>query len=101
MVAHFGERSTPMREWIYGSGRGMPINNEDLYVARYERHNREVVEFFGARSDDLLVFDMFAGEGWEKLCAFLRLPVPAEPFPWRNSKAEREVNIATRRTRTR
>jgi|SRR5665213_332689 len=34
----------------------------------------------------LLVYQM--GEGWERLCKFLRVPVPAEPFPSENSRAE-------------
>jgi Sulfotransferase domain len=29
-----------------------------------------------------------AGDGWEPLCAALRLPVPDEPFPHTNTRAE-------------
>jgi hypothetical protein len=28
------------------------------------------------------------GEGWERLCTFLGVPVPAQPFPSENSRAE-------------
>ena len=52
-VIHFGDEETPMREWIYGVGR--PKGNEDIYIARYERHNREVMEYFKHRSEQLLV----------------------------------------------
>lgn len=34
----------------------------------------------------LLVYQ--TGEGWERLCRFLEVPMPAEPFPFENSRAE-------------
>ena len=76
---HFGSRSTPMREWIYGVGS--PQGNEDIYRRRYERHNAEVAEYFRNRPGDLLVLRITEGEGWEKLCPFLDLPVPGQAFP--------------------
>jgi hypothetical protein len=33
----------------------------------------------------LLEFDLWAGDGWPKLCGFLGLPVPAAPFPRENA----------------
>jgi hypothetical protein len=36
--------------------------------------------------DRLLVFE--AGQGWEPLCAFLGVPVPDEPFPRSNDRAQ-------------
>ena len=50
----------------------------------YETHERNVREFFRERSADLLVLDICAGEGWEKLCPFLGVPEPAAPFPRAN-----------------
>ncbi|HET7717366.1 MAG TPA: sulfotransferase [Bauldia sp.] len=91
---HFGTGQPPMREWIYGPGRGNPVGNEAVYVARYERHNREVLEYFKGRERDFLVFDLFAGDGWQKLCAFLDHPIPRDPFPWQNSKRKRERQVA-------
>ena len=88
MVNHFNEKETPMREWIYGSGH--PKNNEDIYVARYERHNREVLEYFKERSNDLLVLKITSGEGWEKLCPFLGEQIPAVDFPCANTASDRE-----------
>src|SRR5210317_30486 len=67
-VKDFATTETPMRGWIYGENAGCPEGNEDVYVARYERHNREVLEYFKDRPDDLLVFDLPAGDGWDKLC---------------------------------
>ena len=84
MVRDFARTETPMRRWIYGDEAGCPEGNEDVYVERYERHNREVLEHFASRPDDLLVFDLPSGDGWEKLCSFLGHPVPNEPFPHAN-----------------
>jgi hypothetical protein len=50
----------------------------------YETHVRNVHSYFRARPKDLLVLDICAGEGWEKLCAFLDRPQPQLPFPWLN-----------------
>ena len=47
------------------------------YLAELERH-------FNRRPGDLLCIDIPAGEGWEKLCPFLGLPVPDVPFPFMN-----------------
>lgn len=87
VVKHFGDRSTPMRRWIYGVGA--PLGHEDLFIARYERHNREVREHFAGRPDDLLVLRIAEGEGWEPLCAFLGRDVPAAAFPHSNPAAEK------------
>ena len=40
----------------------------------------------GVPEDRLLVYDV--REGWEPLCRFLGLPVPAEEFPHSNSRAD-------------
>jgi hypothetical protein len=88
VVNHFDEKETPMREWIYGIGR--PKGNEDVYIRRYERHNREVLEYFKDRSEQLLVLDITAGEGWTKLCPFLGEQIPAISFPCANTASDRE-----------
>ena len=49
---------------------------------RYERHNREVLEYFGNRiSKDLLVVCWEHGDGWAELSRFLNKRLPEEPFP--------------------
>lgn len=83
---YFGQNVTPMRRWIYGHGH--PEGNEQRYVERYERHNREVVEFFADKPGKLLVIDFSAGDGWKKLCEFLgESRIPRVPFPHMNSQA--------------
>jgi len=88
VVNHFAEEETPMREWIYGVGR--PKGNEAIYIERYERHNREVMEYFKNREEDLLILDIAGGEGWGKLCPFLGKGTPPMPFPCANTKSDRE-----------
>ena len=83
-VRDFARTETPMRRWIYGEDAGHPEGNESTYIARYERHNREVLEYFKDRPHDLLVIDLPNDDGWTRLCAFLGVPVPAEPFPHAN-----------------
>ena len=84
MVKDFALTETPMRRWIYGEDAGCPEGNEDTYIARYERHNKEVLDYFAARPNDLLVFDLPKGDGWNKLCPFLGHDIPDEPFPHAN-----------------
>jgi hypothetical protein len=33
------------------------------------------------------------GEGWERLCKFLGVPVPAEPYPSENSTADFQARV--------
>jgi hypothetical protein len=83
-VKDFASTETPMRRWIYGEDAGCPEGNEDIYVARYERHNREVLEYFRERPGDLLVIDLPNNDGWTRLCEFLGHEIPDEPFPHAN-----------------
>lgn len=106
MVKNFGTDVTPMREWIYGVGKGFPKGNEELYVARYNRHNNEVLEYFRGRSD-FLVVNLTEGDGWGKLCPYLGKPMPELPFPRANVRTEkgfmgkvRKVLLRTRVRRT-
>ncbi len=60
------------------------IADEATAVAAFERHAARVVAEVPA--DRLLVYR--AGEGWERLCAFLGAEVPDEPFPRLNDTEE-------------
>jgi len=46
-------------------------------------HEARVASHFAKRPDDLLVMDIAAGDGWERLCPFLGIAAPDEPFPQR------------------
>jgi hypothetical protein len=86
-VAHFGTRTTAMREWIYGAG--CPEGNEAIYLDRYNNHNKEVMEYFNDRPDDLLAMDLSQSDGWDEICAFLGKEIPDTPFPHANSANDR------------
>ncbi|WP_216665406.1 sulfotransferase family protein [Pseudoruegeria sp. HB172150] len=88
-VKHFGEKSTPMRELIYGKGNGAPLGNEEHYVRTMVAHNEAVRSHFADRPGKLLEMDFSAGDGWEKLCPFLGHPMFAEPFPRTNTVSDR------------
>lgn len=83
-VKDFANTETPMRRWIYGEDAGCPLGNEKTYIERYERHNREVQDYFAGRPDDLLIIDLPNDDGWSRLCPFLGHPEPDEPFPHAN-----------------
>jgi hypothetical protein len=49
---------------------------------RYEKHNRDVLEYFADRiNKDLLVVCWETGDGWAELSRFLQKRIPNEPFP--------------------
>jgi len=55
-------------------------NDEELRNLRKEKEIF-VMEYFSGR-DCLLVLDICAGDGWEKLCSFLGRDKPSEAFPF-------------------
>lgn len=55
--------------------------DRDAFLNAYQRHVEAVLNHFANRPEQLLVIDITAGEGWEKLCPFLELPAPGAAFP--------------------
>jgi hypothetical protein len=68
------ERASKVMIWDFFDGRLM---DRAHVTAVYERHNRDVKA--AIPPERLLTFDV--REGWEPLCRFLKVPVPATPFP--------------------
>jgi len=62
----------------------------EAWEAEYRRHETVVRSYFAERPDDLLIYDLTGGEGWEPLCRFLGQPVPEAPFPRANQFREVE-----------
>ena len=50
-------------------------------IKQYNDHKKDVLEYFKEKPDQLLVYDLIGGDGWEKLCNFLGKPVPDVAFP--------------------
>ena len=61
-----------------------PLTDREGILAAYRRRTEEVRAHIPR--ERLLVFDV--AEGWEPLCAFLKVPIPQEPFPRTNSTRE-------------
>lgn len=51
---------------------------------QFNEHYNEAIRYFKGREKDLIVFDVTKGDGWERLCPFLNLPIPEVPFPKKN-----------------
>lgn len=57
--------------------------NTDAWKEEYKKHKQDVLTYFKHRKSDLLVFNVFKEDSWEKLCSFLNLPVPQDHFPFK------------------
>ena len=68
------------------------MDDKKHVIEVYERHNRDVIESVPA--EKLLVYR--PGDGWEPLCTFLGVPVPAVPYPKSNSTEEFNQMFANR-----
>jgi len=60
------------------------FHDQEFATAVFERHNARVVATVPA--DRLLVYPI--QDGWEPLCRFLDVPIPAVPFPHVNERRE-------------
>lgn len=69
---------------IIGDKVGPDWHDKDKVIAAYERHNDEVRAY--VPKNKLLEFR--PNDGWEPLCAWLGVPVPAAPYPSVNSTEE-------------
>ncbi|MDE3115758.1 MAG: sulfotransferase family protein, partial [Pseudomonadota bacterium] len=64
--------------------------DRDHVVSVYRAHNESVKRT--VPPERLLAYDV--AQGWEPLCAFLGVAVPAAPFPHTNSTAEFRAKIS-------
>ena len=76
----------PLAKFFRGFLGRLPENLHDraAMTAYFRRHNEEVKATIAP--ERLLIFEV--GEGWQRLCNFLGVPVPKEPFPSENSTAD-------------
>lgn len=96
---HIGDLRSAHHEWIYGRGKGLPKDYKENTIKIYTEHNREVLDYFKDRPDDLLVIDFTQGDGWEKLCHFLGKEIPNQELPHANDSKKtkhRKNNFSTR-----
>lgn len=72
---------TEFRDIAYG--HTMPLGKKEEHIAAYRRHNRTVREYFSDRPE-LLLEICWADDGWNKLCSFLDVGIPAQEVPHEN-----------------
>jgi hypothetical protein len=68
------------------------VYDREKFIAAYNRHYEDVRRYFADRPNDLLEMDITKGDGWEKLCPFLELPIPDKPFRKANKRVDGVVS---------
>lgn len=72
-----------LRRLVYGVERF----NREVYKSVHFNHICNVLDHFQEDLDRLLVMDICAGHGWERLCPFLDEEIPTVPFPYLNQRS--------------
>jgi hypothetical protein len=57
--------------------------NRERFSHVYDLHYKNVTDYFKNRPESLLIINIYKGDGWEKLCPFLNLPILNKAFPFR------------------
>ncbi|MBP92711.1 MAG: hypothetical protein CMC55_01190 [Flavobacteriaceae bacterium] len=60
------------------------IYNSEILMRFYNDYNQSVKDYFKSRPDKLIVVNVAKASDYTKLCAFLKQPVNAVNFPWKN-----------------
>lgn len=77
-----------MQKAVYGYPT-VPLYDKQAYMAHYEKHNVQVMDYFRFRPDDLLVVNLSDEHAFERLCLFVGMdPSRAKPLPHRNRSSE-------------
>jgi hypothetical protein len=71
----------PISNKIHKAVYGQTWFDETVFLARYRKHNQEVIEYFKDRREDLLLMNMDKGAGWPELCEFLGKSIPGQEYP--------------------
>jgi hypothetical protein len=62
-----------------------PMVDKEFEIKKFAGHNDFVKQYFcGEKQSQLLVMNVIEGDGYERLCPHLGLPVLDEPFPHSN-----------------
>lgn len=90
IASHFGANPYHLQQLAYGDDAPAPVGHEARYRQVYEAHNAAVIDYFAERPSGLLVMRLEAGDGWDKLCPFLGVPMVDTPFVHTNSSSQRK-----------
>jgi len=79
-------RAGPMSEFFHSFTGELreDLHDRAFMTDHFRRHTEEIMQTISP--ERLLVYEV--GQGWAPLCAFLEVPVPDQPFPSENSRAE-------------
>lgn len=69
------------QEEIFKKVYGCVFYNEYKFTDTLHKHIYGVMDYFKSRPNDLLIMNIFEGDGWEKLCGFLGKEIPDAEFP--------------------
>ena len=83
---------------LYQSHLRVQHPDKESMIESYLRYNQEVEEYF-AGTDRLLVMNIGLGDGWDKLCTFLDVPIPDREFPHANRQKYSEADAELLRKR--
>jgi hypothetical protein len=87
----FGRKMGEMcRKLIWRRSHKGTMDDRGKAIAHYQQHIEDIRA--AVPPDKLLVFSV--DQGWEPLCRFLGVPVPATPFPNVNDRAQIKKTIA-------
>lgn len=92
-TASLAEKQSEAHNQLFMDLYGCTAFDEQKFLSGYEKFVSSTLEYFKNRPQDLLVINVVAGEGWEKLCPFLGQPVPENPFPKANVTQITWMNI--------
>lgn len=90
-VKDFGSNTNSIHQAIYGVP--CPAGHEDVWLERYERHNREVRDYFAGRPEDCL-FLRLDEVTFENVCDFLGEPRVGEGAPRANTRLKKKLKMA-------
>ncbi|MEM0993228.1 MAG: sulfotransferase, partial [Bacteroidota bacterium] len=71
-----------LRQEVYGTVKF----DKEKFIAAYEKHHEDVMNYFKDRPEDLLVINICKGQKWKPLCQFLNQPLPKAKFPFANAR---------------
>ncbi|MBL7199318.1 MAG: hypothetical protein ISS56_04150 [Anaerolineae bacterium] len=95
-----------LREWraqfptipvLHRALYGTATFDRGMFTEAHRKHVEDVKEYLADRPQDLLVMDICAGDGWEKVCRFLGKPIPEVAFPRLNVFGESDWGTMLKR----
>ena len=90
---HIGQLRSPMHEWVFGKGKGLPKEDKEHTLKVFNQHTDSVLSYFKDRPQDLLVLDVTTDSNWKTLCDFLDISTPTESFPHANQSKFEQSKI--------